>query len=602
MSEDAHDAVHGDPLTEVALAPAAVARLLDDAAASADGLWDLERAVLDFCHKATEAGVADDAPGVLLLRAAADAITYRLSFDGGRCTFEPHLLLVDETRPLRVEQQPADVTDGWLTLSGLVTHAVWRSRLCHLLTGTDRYVGRGKVDAAAEAISAYLATPTALSQGLDRVDALHAALSLARQFGLRDARTEVYAALVASARRAVADEPQAAGIVLGLTQILVDDRDAPAETDDVLDAARTAYAGDAHRTDDVIEQQLERAADDARRSELWRQRVRAWLDAAAATNDVRRAHFLQVAVQHALSAGDPALREEATARLQQLTIEYLGLRGIRTGIILRGEEIAHAVRPVTDAANWADALDAFAMLGPPTGDVDVNRKVVDEHAKQFVLSSLFPVVLYGSDGLPRWQANNEAERREHELARQESMQLQFQRRLVAEALMRFPVHHPIPSHEELTAYFGRNRLVDQALAASLARAFLRWWAGDYEGAAFTVTPRIETLVRNLLLAVNAPLYRLQREQSPGQYPGLGFLLAQLQKRHGLPESWYRYLYTFLANPAAGWNVRNELLHGFLDDVDLITASLLLQCAASLTLLEPSATATASAPTDDGSIA
>lgn len=583
-------------LTDAARAPIAVARLLDDSARSAQGLYDLDSAPQALLRQASAGGVPDDAPGVLLLRAAHDAITYRLAFDeDGRSTVEPYLHLPDgETRPPKAETQPNEVVDQWRTLRDATASPIWRSRLGHLLVASGRIAGKDKIEVAAETITDYLAVPTTLSQGLDRVDALRAALSLSRQFGRADQRAAVYEAILDQARATLAAEPDSAGVVLQLTKALVNDKDAPGDTDAVLADARAAYSGDVDRTDDVLEQQMIRArGDDTRRADLWRQRVRAWLDAANACRDVRRAHYLQVAVQHANRSGDKALRQEATARLQELTLTDLGLQGIQVAMVLRQEDIASAVRPVTDATTWADALDAFATLGPPTGDADSNRKTVDQHAQQFVLSKLFPVTQYGSDGLPRWNATSDDERREYDLTQHEAFQLQFQRRFVAEALLRLPAHHALPTADELSAYFARNPLVDTALAAALARSFLRWWAGDYEGAGFTVAPRIEALARNLLLAVNWPLYRLQREQAPGQYPGLGFLLAQL-RQYGLPDSWHRYLFTFLANPA-GLNLRNELSHGFLDYCDLVTSALLLQCGAFLALPRPRSGAAGTAP-------
>jgi hypothetical protein len=73
-----------------------------------------------------------------------------------------------------------------------------------------------------------------------------------------------------------------------------------------------------------------------------------------------------------------------------------------------------------------------------------------------------------------------------------------------------------------------------------------------------------------------PLYRTQREKSPGQYPGLGALLPELH-RAGLDESWYRFLHTYFAS-VAGTNIRNELLHGFIDEIGEPASALILTAA------------------------
>ncbi|MFF3672335.1 DUF4209 domain-containing protein [Microtetraspora malaysiensis] len=128
-------------------------------------------------------------------------------------------------------------------------------------------------------------------------------------------------------------------------------------------------------------------------------------------------------------------------------------------------------------------------------------------------------------------------------------------------------------------------MIDVGLASALARAFQRFWAGDPEGAAFTAAPRVEALTRNLLLIIDEPIYRTQRTSTPGQYPGLGALLAFL-KAKGMNESWYRFIYTLCANPAGGTNIRNEISHGFINFVNTTYAALLLQAAAYMATLQP----------------
>ena len=91
--------------------------------------------------------------------------------------------------------------------------------------------------------------------------------------------------------------------------------------------------------------------------------------------------------------------------------------------------------------------------------------------------------------------------------------------------------------------------------------------------------KIEALTRNLLIQADVGIYRLQRQQSPGQYPGLRFLLDELLKR-GLDASWHRFMLVLCAH-VVGFNFRNELSHGFILSVDDGLAALLLQAAAYL---------------------
>jgi len=202
-----------------------------------------------------------------------------------------------------------------------------------------------------------------------------------------------------------------------------------------------------------------------------------------------------------------------------------------------------------------------------------------------VFASLFPKQLLGADGLPRFAPQNDADKQEMALAEQESFRLQTYAPFIARALNEIAARHGLPSPESLREFFALNPLISDDLAGALARVLLRYWTGDYEGAAFTAAPRIETLARGLVLALDAGVYQLQRQQRPGQYPGLGSLLATLKDR-GLDESWYRMIYTTCCNPAGGWNMRNEIVHGFVDDTYAPLAAVLIQALLYLASLSP----------------
>jgi hypothetical protein len=249
---------------------------------------------------------------------------------------------------------------------------------------------------------------------------------------------------------------------------------------------------------------------------------------------------------------------------------------------LPAAEIERWLQPITDAETWQVALAEFARFGPITGDVDDNRQQRDRLEGEFPLSQLLPPVQIGGDGLPRYKPGSEEDRRDYQLVKIEIRHLQLCSVIVLEALNRV-VRKGLPSLTELTEYFSANPTVPPGLAAAIGRAFLRFWAGDYEGAAFTITPRLEALARNLLLSGDAGIYKIQREESPGQYPPLRFLLNELLKR-GLNPSRHRYLHV-LCSHVAGYNFRNEMSHGFVDDVSDSLTACLLQAATYLAMLK-----------------
>ena len=136
---------------------------------------------------------------------------------------------------------------------------------------------------------------------------------------------------------------------------------------------------------------------------------------------------------------------------------------------------------------------------------------------------------------------------------------------MSEVLERFDA-----TEADLTGILSQGALVSAPTAASIARAFCHYRRGDAEAAAHVVAPRIEAMARAAL--VDAPIFRVQRQRTRGQYPQLGALLAKLGDR--LDASWVRFLQTFLVSPH-GPNFRNELLHGFIDEVHPVQASLVL---------------------------
>ena len=81
-------------------------------------------------------------------------------------------------------------------------------------------------------------------------------------------------------------------------------------------------------------------------------------------------------------------------------------------------------------------------------------------------------------------------------------------------------------------------------------------------------------------------FRTQRDfkdgrSTRGQFPQLGALLGQL--RPWVSPSWFRYLWTYLVSPF-GPNFRNELLHGYVDDVSRPAAALSILAALHLALV------------------
>jgi hypothetical protein len=205
-------------------------------------------------------------------------------------------------------------------------------------------------------------------------------------------------------------------------------------------------------------------------------------------------------------------------------------------------------------------------------------------AKETPFASIIPTKHLGQDGLTRYTSTSESDRLDEQLSRIEIIGLgmggEVTARVLEQALVGFS-----PSEDDLTSTLQGLPHVSVSIARSLARALLDFQHGSFEEATTVAMPRIESLVRALCQEKGVLRYRVQRDQKDGpsirgQYPQLGALLVQL--RPWMDRSWDRFLWTFLVSPF-GPNFRNELLHGYTEEVTRTHAALTILAALHLAL-------------------
>ena len=509
--------------------------------------------------------------------------------------FGPMLEMSDGHRyPPDLRGIPPETWNWWLAAARQVSAPLARARLNDLCF-TGGWGNRGQT--AREAAEAYLRAAAVLTDGdgptanpgrnVDRTDYLQRAVTLARKIRDKALADRVIANTVAAARESLHDGDARPGEILGLLRILAEDRTPPAELDQLLAEARARYRDDAGHSATVIEFQMKRAGADSQvRARRQREAVQVWIAEADRTAGLTRMKNLETAIKLARDYGLPALADAATARLQALGSEDLGLT-TRTARFTLPNQVAEAYfSAFTTAPSWEASLDLLISGDPPTGNASVNREQAAQAATDAPLYAIISKTRLGGDHLPRFTASTDEQRSEWLLAECEIFRLNVQSRLIAEVLRRVWSKWGPIGQSELAAYLGQRTHVPEPLANFLAQGFIRHFTGDFEGAAYTVTPKVEALARSIALACGLPLYRTQREKSPGQYPGLGALLPEMQKA-GLNESWYRFLHTYLAS-VAGANIRNELLHGFVDEIGEPASAVILTAALYLAVgIEPS---------------
>lgn len=488
----------------------------------------------------------------------------------------------DGSDPPPVGEVDEAVAEAWRSLLQLVTEPAAVARLHHLLFergGADR---RNHARAATEA---YMGSAERWERGLDAVLDLTAATRLARAVGNEDLFGDSLNRMSELVTRYLSETEPPAGIILRGLEHLVGEPGCPGGVDVQLTRAASTWP-DARRNDQVLALMLRRAKKPEDRREIWRRRVDAFTaEASTASSAILRAMRLQQALALAEQSGDRNLRERAAAELQTIRLTDLGMMSFTVSSRQYEEEFDRQVAIVSGGENWKQSLIQFATFGTLSGMTERNRDIVRAQHREHPLSALFPTTLLGPDGLPAYAGNSEGDRFDVDLARWETQLIDRWVPVMSAALHEIPNRHGLPALAEITAFLNTWPAVEGGTGAALARSLLRFWAGDSEAAAYTLVPRIESLARSLVLTSERGIYRLQREHTPGQYAGLGALLAIVEKEYHLDESRSRFLSVLLRHPA-GCNLRNLMLHGFSGDPGPGITAVLIHAALMIATISP----------------
>jgi len=416
-------------------------------------------------------------------------------------------------------------------------------------------------------------------RALRQCEALRRARVLARLAGQADLGQRAAKAIIDALGDALGAEPLDVGRAVVLVEAANEEKLEAPEIDELLTRLRGENR-DVFFTERVIRLQLRRAADDAVREKLQRELVEAWMREAERSNPAHRTSNLTVAAVRARDFGFNDLLAQLTAQLQQTKLEDHGLVEHKVAVRINAGEAEVYVQRFLEQPSWREALLLLIANAPPTGRLERNRANAEAMVRIAPFAATLPTTLLGADGLPRFTAATDEDKAKLRLIRCELSQLQVLGPFVTEILNRIGAKwDPIPT-DDLAAFFAEAAHVSPPVAATLARVFNHYFQGDFEAAGYIGAPQIEGLVRGIVLAVNEPAYRLQRGRTPGQYAGLGALLPVFERAGG-NDDWVRFLQTaFVAT--AGMNFRNDLLHGFVDEVQAGHAALVLLAALYLT--------------------
>jgi hypothetical protein len=406
---------------------------------------------------------------------------------------------------------------------------------------------------------------------------LHWAFELSRVVNEATLAEEAFRSLSAIAAETLQAGAALPGVVFQALEVLVAAAPDRPEVGELLSRAREVYVGDPWHVNSVLELEASVLKGEESRRVVRRAQVEAWLAYAPTVTGIRRLAALDEAAKLADRYHMPELVELAVAQMVAIPGGELGLVRFEVRMSLPAGWADDWVATFLAATDLAAALTMIVDGLPPSGGVDENTKTAEQCEADAPMASLFPTMHVGEDSLPHYEAVDDDDRQDERLARVEVGVLQLQaplfQRTLAEVLEHFDA-----TEAALTEVLATGALVSAPTASSLARALCYFRANEPEAAAYVAAPRIETMARAALAPSST--FRPQRGRTRGQYDQLGALLGRLRGR--IDESWWRFLHTFLVS-THGQNFRNDLLHGFIDEVNEAQAALVLVAALYLAL-------------------
>ena len=469
--------------------------------------------------------------------------------------FAPMISAGDKVYPPLVSEIDQDTVSVWTRVAKGAEQPAAISRLSDLLW--ERGVDEKHLHAQ-RAIDAYVEIGDLDGwSSVDQQFALVRAVELASRLNDGARLTRAIEQLVALVTRLIDSSESPGPVVRGL-EVIADLKgdQRPDNLDELIASAYEAYA-DPFIRDELIVIRGAMASSPEAREVAERDRVQLWLDYAAEESGFQEANTLEKAARLADQYGLIKERDQALSARQKAG-SGMEMAAIESETTVETERIERFINAVVGDDGWTGALVRFAGGGPPSGDVADNATAVVEETRAAPVLNLFPTqVLDDQDNL-LFTADTDEKKARFSLAQKEQLRIKVWAAAGAvEALRRATQKYGVPDQSELEEFFS-NTFISPRVAERMARAVVLVAEQAFDEASHILAPRLETAIRAMAREVGVPVIKLPRGDGIGGAVGLGGVLANL---HGvLDESYRRYFYNALVEPAGGLNLRNEIGH------------------------------------------
>jgi Domain of unknown function (DUF4209) len=472
-----------------------------------------------------------------------------------------------------------EIVAAWDDYAAKTAHPVALSRLHDLLWEC----GHGERHSHARtAIAAYLDLANGDWDPITRVACATRGLELARAINDRASVAEGVGHCLELAEAAISADERVPGVALrALSPLIRLPRELrPKLLPELIRGARDRYDTDLPWIRQSFTALLATVVGPSEQEALWREEVEEWRERAETTSGVMRHEHRQHALQLALDHGFTDLAEQVRRDIEAMPREEFDLKTTSAEIEVPADEIDRLVEWIADAGNWPRALRRLGAQGPPTGQVAANEAAVRKAMADFPLRSLFGEQIIGHHMALVFRADTPERRFRLDMSRQESYGIGLFAYVVVRALDRLVSDFGEPT-EDLLAESLSTKLISGTLARRCARAMGYYWRGEYDAAGHLLAPRIEAIIRQLCVAVGCSVTKLPIGDKPGGVMTLALLLDKLDGH--IDESWRRYLCNALTDQL-GVNLRNQISHGLVEEVDRVHAAVLIHIVLCLALL------------------
>ncbi|NUU19059.1 DUF4209 domain-containing protein [Cellulomonas humilata] len=512
----------------------------------------------------------DESETVTALGAALDAVYYKVTFDedgSRRVQLRPANEAAGSGWPPHVVRAGDERLRVWGVLAQAVNDDAVLARLRHLLFQAKVQPIR---DHAIAAVDAYVRAAQGEWEASDSLTWAYAAFRLASAM-----RDKVRAEAAGFCVRDVIERSMREGkpgIATRGARLLAGSRGLPFAFMDLAD--RLLPDLDGALADQVYAAAL-RDAKPGDRADLWRSRIRrGLLDAHASSDALVRTSKLSRVLHLADRSGIAELRRDVAAQLQRAGQQRPQMMDMSTVTRWEPGQLDSEADEMIGDDGLGQGLARWARTGPCTGNAAANRRMTEDLLAGSMLWALLPKQVLDENHLPRFSAPTEDERFEMELVENEARSVAMAQPLLATALERVGARYGLPNLSSLYGFLRTWPGLDDASAYMTASALLRFWTRDYDGAFYLATPLVERTFRYLVVSADEGVYQLQKNQRPGQFPGVAALLDPLARLYDLDEDWRRYYYVAVVHPT-GLNLRNLAAHGLMGVVHRDVAALML---------------------------